>query len=105
MHLGTTSFNCSGWPGSFYPKGLNPTEYLHHYSTRFDTVEIDSTFYKIPKLDTVHTWSARTPPGFIISLKSRGLSLTKGFLWIVMKKLKGSLAPPRFQARNSDRCF
>jgi uncharacterized protein YecE (DUF72 family) len=69
IRLGTTSFTGTGWPGSFYPKGMSPTDYLHHYSTRFDTVEIDSTFYRVPKPETVQTWAAKTRPGFIISLK------------------------------------
>jgi len=40
--LGTSSFTATGWQGSFYPKGLRPTDYLSYYAQHFDTVEIDS---------------------------------------------------------------
>jgi uncharacterized protein YecE (DUF72 family) len=43
--------------------------YLAYYSTRFDTVEVDSTFYRCPTIEAVHNWALRTPPGFIFSLK------------------------------------
>jgi Protein of unknown function DUF72 len=49
--LGTSSFTATGWQGSFYPKGLRPTDYLSYYAQHFDTVEIDSTFYATPPGD------------------------------------------------------
>jgi uncharacterized protein YecE (DUF72 family) len=68
IRLGTTGFAADGWPGSFYPEGMNPLDYLQYYSTRFDTVEIDSTFYRLPKVETVSNWALKTPPGFVFSL-------------------------------------
>jgi hypothetical protein len=45
IRLGTSGFTAYGWPVSFYPEGMRPPDYLSHYSKKFDTLEIDSTFY------------------------------------------------------------
>ena len=69
IRLGTSSFTADGWQGAFYPKGMKSADYLAHYSTRFDTVEVDSTFYSCPTVATVKNWAWKTPPGFVFSLK------------------------------------
>ncbi|HMD09432.1 MAG TPA: DUF72 domain-containing protein [Candidatus Acidoferrum sp.] len=68
IHLGTSAFIADGWPGSFYPEGMKPPDYLQHYSTRFDTVEINSTFYRLPAVETVNHWALKAPSGFVFSL-------------------------------------
>jgi uncharacterized protein YecE (DUF72 family) len=68
IRLGTGGFIADGWPGSFYPKGMQPLDYLVHYSTKFDSLEIRSTFYQIPKSETARSWALKTPRGFIFSL-------------------------------------
>ena len=70
IRLGTSGFTAEGWPGAFYPGGMKPLDYLQYYSARFDTVEIDSTFYRLPKVETVNNWALKTPPGFVFSLKA-----------------------------------
>jgi uncharacterized protein YecE (DUF72 family) len=67
--LGTSSFTAAGWNGSFYPKGMRPADYLAFYAERFHTVEADSTFYACPTPRTVENWNARTPDGFVFSVK------------------------------------
>jgi uncharacterized protein YecE (DUF72 family) len=67
--LGTSSFTASGWNGSFYPRGMKPSDYLWFYAERFHTVEVDSTFYGCPTARTVENWNARTPDGFVFSVK------------------------------------
>jgi uncharacterized protein YecE (DUF72 family) len=67
--LGTSSFTAAGWEGSFYPKGMRSTDYLAFYAEHFHTVEVDSTFYACPTARTVTNWAARTPEGFIFSVK------------------------------------
>jgi uncharacterized protein YecE (DUF72 family) len=67
--LGTSSFTASGWNGSFYPRGMKPSDYLGFYAERFHTVEVDSTFYACPTARTVENWNARTPDGFVFSVK------------------------------------
>jgi uncharacterized protein YecE (DUF72 family) len=69
LRIGTCAFTASGWNGAFYPKGLKSTDYLRFYSERFDTVEIDSTFYGCPAAKTVTSWYDKTPNGFIFSVK------------------------------------
>src|SRR6201984_719149 len=69
IRLGTSSFTAAGWNGSFYPRGMKSADYLRYYSTRFDTVEVDSTFYRCPTIEAVNNWALKTPPGFIFSLK------------------------------------
>jgi uncharacterized protein YecE (DUF72 family) len=69
IRLGTSAFTAAGWPGSFYPAGLRPAEYLTYYATQFDTVEVDSTFFATPSESTVRDWHAKTPPGFIFAAK------------------------------------
>ena len=65
IRLGTSSFTADGWSGSFYPKGTKSSDYLGYYSRRFDTVEVDSTFYRCPTIEAVNNWALKTPPGFI----------------------------------------
>lgn len=69
MHIGTSAFTAAGWEGSFYPKGVKPADYLSYYATKFDTVELNNTFYRTPTLSTVKGWEAKTPPGFIFAAK------------------------------------
>jgi uncharacterized protein YecE (DUF72 family) len=68
IRLGTSSFTADGWNGSFYPKGMKSADYLAYYSRRFDTVEVDSTFYRCPTIEAVRNWALKTLPGFIFSL-------------------------------------
>jgi uncharacterized protein YecE (DUF72 family) len=50
IRIGTSAFTASGWVGKFYPEGMQPRDFLSYYATKFDTVEVDSTFYRIPAL-------------------------------------------------------
>jgi uncharacterized protein YecE (DUF72 family) len=69
LRLGTSAFTAAGWEGSFYPAGMQPRDFLTYYATKFDTVEVDSTFYRTPSAATVRGWYAKTPPNFIFALK------------------------------------
>ncbi len=69
LRLGTSSWSSEDWVGSFYPPGTTPSEFLGIYSQHFDTVEVDSTYYRIPSESMVRNWRARTPPGFIFAAK------------------------------------
>ncbi len=68
--LGTSAFTAAGWPGSFYPEGMRPADYLSYYATQFRTVEVDSTFYRTPPAATVRGWHAKTPAGFVFAAKA-----------------------------------
>jgi uncharacterized protein YecE (DUF72 family) len=69
IRIGTSAFTAAGWPGTFYPEGLPEREYLTYYATKFDTVEVDSTFYRSPSLTTVQGWDKKTPKGFVSAAK------------------------------------
>ncbi|HKW89282.1 MAG TPA: DUF72 domain-containing protein [Candidatus Acidoferrales bacterium] len=69
IHLGTSAFTAAGWPGKFYPEGMKPADYLSYYATKFDTVEVDSTFYRTPSLAVARGWYAKTPKGFLFAVK------------------------------------
>jgi uncharacterized protein YecE (DUF72 family) len=69
IRIGTSAFTAAGWPGKFYPEGLTERDYLSFYATKFDTVEVDSTFYRIPSASTVRGWDAKTPKGFLFAAK------------------------------------
>jgi uncharacterized protein YecE (DUF72 family) len=53
-----------------YPKGLPPGRWLAHYATRFDTVEVNSTFYRLASRDAVAAWVQQTPTDFVFALKA-----------------------------------
>ncbi|MBS1260858.1 MAG: hypothetical protein MAG453_00174 [Calditrichaeota bacterium] len=67
--FGTSSFSEKDWVGPFYPEGTQPREFLPYYATRFRTVEVDSTYYAIPRASTVDGWNERTPDGFLFAAK------------------------------------
>jgi hypothetical protein len=60
VRLGTSAFTAAGWPGTFYPEGMKPEEYLTYYATQFDAVELDNTLYRTPELATVRGGGAST---------------------------------------------
>ena len=55
--------------GPFYPLGMPPGSFLAHYATRFDTVEVDSTYYAVPSARVVDGWAAKTPEDFLLCAK------------------------------------
>ncbi len=69
LHVGTMGWSYSFWKGLFYPKTLSSKEYLGYYARQFGTVEVDSTFYRIPRILNVADWKEQTTEGFTFSLK------------------------------------
>ncbi len=69
LYLGTIGFSYNFWKGEFYPDKTTPKNYLAYYSSQFNTVEIDSSFYRIPTVVTVENWRKQVPEGFLFSLK------------------------------------
>jgi uncharacterized protein YecE (DUF72 family) len=57
------------WKGSFYPQHLSSKDFLSYYATQLSTVEVDSTFYRIPRQQTIIEWKQQTPKSFMFSLK------------------------------------
>jgi len=69
LRIGTSAFTAAGWETSFYPGGMKPAEYLTYYATKFNTVEVDSTFYRTPSVATVNGWERKTAAGFSLAAK------------------------------------
>jgi uncharacterized protein YecE (DUF72 family) len=69
LHIGTSAFTAAGWENTFYPPDAKPQDYLYYYSQRFNSVEVDSTFYRIPSQAMVQAWNRKTPAGFVFAAK------------------------------------
>ncbi len=69
LYLGTQGFAYKDWVGNFYPARARPEDYLSYYVEHFRAVELDSTFYGIPRPATVHAWYNDTPPDFVFTAK------------------------------------
>jgi uncharacterized protein YecE (DUF72 family) len=69
LHLGTIGWSYNFWKGNFYPNKAVSKDFLAYYANKFDTVEVDNTFYRIPTQQTVTNWKNQTPEKFMFSLK------------------------------------
>ncbi len=68
--VGTSGYNYPEWKGSFYPSDLSAAKMLPYYASKFRTVEINYTFYRMPTSKIVAGWAAQVPPGFRFTLKA-----------------------------------
>jgi uncharacterized protein YecE (DUF72 family) len=68
-YIGCSGWSYSSWQGPFYPKFIENSRWLRHYSNVFDYVEIDSSFYRIPNKFMVKNWYNRTPKNFRFTAK------------------------------------
>ena len=69
LHLGTQGWSYPSWVGPFYPAGAPASSFLEAYAAHFRTVELDTTFYAVPRRSTIAGWRARTPDGFQFAAK------------------------------------
>lgn len=69
VRIGCSGFNYPDWKENFYPKGLPQRKWLEHYCTVFSTVELNVTFYRLPKDSTFDKWYDETPARFVFTLK------------------------------------
>ncbi len=67
--IGCSGYFYWGWKGRFYPEDLKPNQWFKYYSSVFDTVEINSTFYHFPKGTTIKKWYKDSPEDFVFSVK------------------------------------
>lgn len=67
--LGTIGFSYAEWAGNFYPRGMASGDRLRRYASRFDLVEINTTFHAVPPREVIRQWAAATPPSFRFSVK------------------------------------
>jgi uncharacterized protein YecE (DUF72 family) len=69
LHVGTSGFSYSSWRGGFYPSDARREELLRLYAERLPSVEVNSTFYRLPSEEQFRRWAAETPPGFRFAVK------------------------------------
>ncbi len=70
VHVGTSGYNYEAWRGSFYPEELSSKKMLGYYAERFDTVEINYSFYRKPTAKILEGWAAQVPERFRFALKA-----------------------------------
>ena len=73
IRIGTCSWADDALSKHWYPKGLAAGERLAYYAQHFDTVEVDSTYYRLPAEEMVRRWAERTPDDFVMHIKAFGL--------------------------------
>ena len=67
---GTSGYAFKEWKGSFYPDGLKDDAMLGYYASRFPSVEINNTFYRLPKEHVLRDWAAQVPDTFTFAIKA-----------------------------------
>src|SRR5690348_9405659 len=70
IHVGCSGWVYKHWREILYPKGLPQNRWFHRYAEEFDTVEINASFYRVPKPETFDGWRERAPPGFRYAVKA-----------------------------------
>jgi len=73
VRIGTCSWADEALSKHWYPRGVPAGERLSYYAQHFDTVEVDSTYYRLPVEEMVRRWAERTPGGFVMHVKAFGL--------------------------------
>jgi uncharacterized protein YecE (DUF72 family) len=83
VRVGCSGWMYDDWRGRLYPEGVAKRRWLELYGERFDTVEVNSTFYRLARRDAVAAWVGQTPSGFVFAVKaSRYLTHVKRLLGI-----------------------
>lgn len=70
LYIGTSGWSYEHWNQIFYPKDIKSNQRLQYYGKHFDTVEINTTFYHLPKNTTINNWNNQVPKKFIFSIKA-----------------------------------
>jgi uncharacterized protein YecE (DUF72 family) len=79
--IGCSGFHYKHWKGNFYPEKMPSTKWLQFYTTHFNTLELNVSFYRFPTPAMLQGWYDNTPPGFIFSVKApRSITHFKKFL-------------------------
>jgi uncharacterized protein YecE (DUF72 family) len=68
--VGTSGWQYRDWKGAFYPDKLRQADWLEYYGERFQTVEVNNAFYRLPKPETFTAWARRTPDDFVVVVKA-----------------------------------
>jgi uncharacterized protein YecE (DUF72 family) len=69
VYLGTSGWMYRHWRETFYPRGVAQKRWLESYAERFQTVESNNAFYRLPEASTFRAWAERTPDDFVMAVK------------------------------------
>ena len=79
LRAGTSGFSYAPWRGAFYPADLPAKRWLAYYAERLPAVEINNTFYRLPKASVLAGWAEQVPEDFRFAVKaSRRITHTRG---------------------------
>jgi uncharacterized protein YecE (DUF72 family) len=107
-HIGCSGFHYKEWKDVFYPADMPPHLWFEYYSSRFNTLELNVTFYKFPQLSFLENWYQKSPDDFVFSVKAPRLithykkfrdsaDLLKDFYTTTRQGLKDKLGAVLFQ--------
>jgi uncharacterized protein YecE (DUF72 family) len=113
IHVGTSGYAYKEWVGKFYPEKISTKEMLRFYSGRLNTVEINNTFYRMPKESVLRSWAEQVTRDFVFALKApqvithlkrlRDVSEETEYLFRMLSVLDRKLGPVLFQFPKSFR--
>ena len=111
IYVGTSGYGYAEWKGIFYPEKISPKKMLRFYSDRLSTVEINNTFYRMPKESVLASWAEQVPEDFIFALKApqiithmkqlRNAGNETEYLFSSLSVLGAKLGPVLFQLPRS----
>jgi uncharacterized protein YecE (DUF72 family) len=107
IFVGTSGYGYREWKGKFYPEKISPEEMLRFYSERFNTVEINNTFYHMPSEGVLASWAEQVPNDFVFAIKApqvithlkqlRNVGAETEYLFRSLSVLVRKLGPVLFQ--------
>src|ERR1700747_49503 len=106
--IGCSGFHYKEWKGIFYPEKLPQRKWFEYYSSRFNTLELNTTFYRFPQLGVLQNWYEKSPADFRFSVKAPRLithykqfndsrQLLADFYGTIREGLQDKLGPVLFQ--------
>ena len=114
IYAGTSGYSYKEWKGSFYPDDLPASKMLEFYASRFRTVEVNNTFYRMPSAKTLEQWRDAVPDGFRFAIKAsqkithfkrlREVDDEVGYLFRALSVLGRTLGPVLFQLPPNMKC-
>jgi uncharacterized protein YecE (DUF72 family) len=107
-HIGCSGFHYKEWKDIFYPENMPADQWFEYYSSKFNTLELNVTFYKFPQLSFLENWYEKSPGDFVFSVKAPRLithykkfrdsaDLLKDFYSTIRQGLKDRLGAVLFQ--------
>jgi uncharacterized protein YecE (DUF72 family) len=95
LRAGASGYSFKEWRGTFYPDKIKPEDMLAYYSERLPTVEINNTFYRMPKAAMLESWAATTPEQFKFAIKA-----SRRITHIARMKVESAAEPLGYLYRN-----